>query len=84
MASTLLTTIVVFWLLSCAVIAIFNKNINHTYPSIALFVGGVVMIAAAVLGWNRSLSGMFQRLFIWQLCLSGIIWIHSPLFLSVC
>ena len=50
--STLLTTVIVFWLAASVVIALFGKNINHTYPSIALFVGGAAMIAAAFLGWQ--------------------------------
>ncbi len=50
--STLLTTIVAFWLLTCVAIALNGRNVNHTYPSIALFVGGAAMVAAAVIGWH--------------------------------
>jgi formate hydrogenlyase subunit 3/multisubunit Na+/H+ antiporter MnhD subunit len=52
LASTLLTSVIVFWLLACVAIAFCARKINHSYPSIALFVGGVAMVAAACLGWN--------------------------------
>jgi hydrogenase-4 component B len=65
--STLLTSVIVFWLLASIVVAIGARNINHSYPSIALFVGGVAMLAAACIGWNGD--------FVWT--------IPTPVYLSI-
>lgn len=50
-AAALLTGIVVFWLSCCALTPVFQKERKHSYPAAALFLGGVAMFWAAILGW---------------------------------
>jgi hydrogenase-4 component B len=66
-ASTVLTSVIVFWLLACIAVAIGGRKVNHFDPSIALFVGGVATTAAAYFGWNHD--------YVWTL--------PSPIYLSM-
>jgi formate hydrogenlyase subunit 3/multisubunit Na+/H+ antiporter MnhD subunit len=66
-ASSLLTSTFVFFLLACVSVAIGARKINHSLPSLALGVGGVAMLVAAYIGWNGD--------FVWI--------IPAPLFLAM-
>ncbi len=55
-SASLLTGITVIWLLTCVLLAIFGKNWKHNLPAGILFVGSVVMVFAAILGWSNDVS----------------------------
>jgi len=57
-ASLILSGTVAFWILTCVLTACFSKSIKNTYsyPSFALFLGGVTLLFGAVLGWQTDIT----------------------------
>lgn len=51
-APTLVTTVIIFWLVSCVALKFLARKTDHVYPSISLFVGGTALVAAAGVGWR--------------------------------
>jgi hydrogenase-4 component B len=55
-AASLLTGTSLFWLLTCLLITIFGKNGKHNWPSGLLFLGSLVVLLAAALGWSGDVT----------------------------
>lgn len=53
---SLLNGTVAFWLLSCVLVACFARKFKHSYPSIALLLGGLSLAVASVIGWHSDIT----------------------------